>query len=545
MKQLDTYYRALMEYKRITGSNSECEAFSRALSNAESAVESIELTRTVCTVDEDWIERIENGLVHIANAIHEERQFILSEGETVPIEKVKSVSVESVKHLAKHSNLISRAPVDGEIIPDSIYTVERLNDYTVYENRFLYMLLCYLRDFISIRLDKIIEFSHKYEGSLTLNKVLDLGGRHISYRIDLTEKCKNHPYLRDHSENKNIIEKISLIFRTVLSLLSTPLMESVSKASMLKPPITKTNVLKMDKHFRGAVDLYDYIMAYDKPGYTTKEEKRIISPFDDELSDDIAAICLALSFITYENTLDIRADLAHRYEVEEEHQRAAEIKQYSDQIAQIKRRMQNGEIESAEYIHALEKRFCALEAAYENTEAIIEKLGAAEREIFSLRAQSTALNAKNNNLEEELEADAKRHLTERETLKAEYDQKLSVADAEHLQQISALENTYREELAQMQQRLTQALQENYTLKEERSELVEEKLVADARMKAIRSNRGELVESHTDKEKFDQLEREYEAFTRFYKSQWKKAKREIRKSLLNFEALRGQKGNDDE
>ncbi len=545
MKQLDTYYRALMEYKRITGSNAECETFLHALSDAESAFESIELTRTVCTVDEDWIEKIEDGLVHIANAIREERQFILSEGGVVPIEKAKSVSVESVKHLAKHSNLISRAPIDGEIIPDSIYTVERLNDYTVYENRFLYMLLCYLRDFISIRLDKIVEFSYKYEGSLSLNKVLDLGGRRVSYRIDLTEVCKNHTYLRDHSENKNIIERISLIFRTVLSLLSTPLMEDVAKASMLKPPITKTNVLKMDKHFRGAVELYDYIMAYGRPGYTTKEEKRIVSPFDDELSGDIAAISSALSFITYENTLDIKSDLAHRYEVEEEHKRAEEIKRYGDQISQIKLRMQNGEIEAAEYIHTLEKRFGALEAAYENTEIITEKLGAAEREIFSLRAQNTVLDAKNNNLEEELEADAKRHLAEKEALKAEYDQKLSDATAEHLQETSALENTYRDELAQIHQRLKQALQENDMLQEEKSRLLEEKLVADARMKAILYNGGENVENYTDKEKFDQLEKEYEAFTRFYKSQWKKAKKEIRKSLLNFEALRGQKGDSDE
>lgn len=545
MKQLDTYYRALMEYKKITGSNAECETFLHALSDAESDFESIELTRTVCTVDEDWIEKIENGLAHIANAIREERQFILSEGGVVPIEKVKSVSVESVKHLAKHSNLISRAPIDGEIIPDSIYTVERLNDYTVYENRFLYMLLCYLRDFISIRLEKIIEFSYKYEGSLTLNKVLDLGGRRISYRIDLTEEFKNHPYLRDHSENKNIIERISLIFRSVLSLLSTPLMEDVAKASMLKPPITKTNVLKMDKHFRGAVELYDYIMAYNKPGYTTEVEKRIVSPFNDELSIDIAAISSALSFVTCENALDIKLDLAHRYEVEDERQKAEELRHYGDQIAQIRLRMQNGEIDAAEYIHALEKRFSALEAAYENTEIITEKLGAAEHEIFSLRAQNTVLDAQNNNLEEELEAEAKRHLAEKEALKAEYDQMLSCETARYLQETSTLENTYRDELAQMHQRLNQALQENGMLQEERAKLIEEKLVADARMKAILSNGGEIVENYTDKEKFDQLEKEYKAFTRFYKSQWKKAKKEIRKSLLNFEALRGQTGDGDE
>jgi len=41
------------------------------------------------------------------------------------------------------------------------------------------------------------------------------------------------------------------------------------------------------------------------------------------------------------------------------------------------------------------------------------------------------------------------------------------------------------------------------------------------------------------------EKEYKAFTRFYKQQWKKAKREIRKKLLNFDALKGQKGDENE
>ena len=545
MKQLDTYFRALMAYKKIAGSNTECEAFLRALSDAESASESIELKRTVCTVDTDWVEEIERGLIHIANAINEERQFILSEGEVLPIEKVKSVSPESVKHLAKHSNLISHPPIDNQIIPDSIYTVERLNDYTVYENRFLYMLLCYLRDFVSVRLEKIIEFSHKYEGALVLEKSIHLGGRHVSYRIDLTEECKNDSYLQGHNANKVIIEKISLIFRTVLSLLATPLMEDVSKASMLKPPITKTNVLKMDKHFRGAVELYDYIMAYDKLGYTTEEVTQTISPFDEELSLDIAGICSALSFVTYTNALNIKTELVHRYEVQEEHQKAEKIKHYADQLAQIKHKMQNGEIEAEEYIHALEKKFSALEAAYESTESVTEKLGVAEDEILSLRAQNIALNIKNNELDDALEEETKRHALESEALKAEYDQKLSKAIEEYSQKTSELEESHRQELMQMHQAIKQVLEENDALKGEHAKLLEEKLVDNARIKAILSQDGEVLESFTDKESFDQLEKEYEAFTRFYKLQWKKAKKEIRKSLLTFEALKGQKGNDDE
>ena len=108
MNQLDTDYRALLDYKKMTKADRECDALLRAIVTAEARSENITVIRSLCTVDEDWVNAIEEGLVHIEKAIKEERQFILSKGEVVPIEKAKNVSTESVKHLAKHSNLITR-----------------------------------------------------------------------------------------------------------------------------------------------------------------------------------------------------------------------------------------------------------------------------------------------------------------------------------------------------------------------------------------------------------------------------------------------------
>ena len=556
MKQLDTYYKALLEYKKNAGSNVECDSFLHALSNADATSESIELLKTVCTVDEDWVVAIESGLIHIENAINENRQFILSKGEVLPVEKVKTVSTESVKHLAKHSNLISRPPVNDEIIPDSLYAVERLNDYTVYENRFLYMLLSYLRDFISARQDKIVESSHKYEGTLTLNKVLNINGRYISYCIDLKEKRLNDAYLKERNENKEIIDRISLAFRTVLTLLSTPLMQDAAKASMLKPPITKTNVLKMDKHFKGAVELYDYIMAYDKQGYTLEEVKQCISPFDDDLSEDLASICSALSFVTYESALDLRSDLDSRHKMQIEHQKAEAVRRYRDQINQMKDKIQSGEIETEEYILALEEKFDALEKAYQNTEVIAEKLFLAENEIALLRSQNSMLDLQNKELDEALETKTNRHVEEMEALRekymleltdaqTEYSQKESLTQELHLAALNATRASFDKDLTEVHEQLKQALLEKEAYKKAYAKAFEGNLVANARLKTALSQNGTPLEDCTEKEKFDQLEREYKAFTRLYKRQWKLAKREIERKLLNIEALKGQKGGENE
>ena len=130
MNQSDAYYRALLAYRAQTAAKRECvrdrNAFAEAGGRGEIAV-----TRAVCTVDEEWIKEIEAGLVHLEKAIKEERQFIYSNGEVIPIEKVKNVSKDSVEHLARHSDLITRVHEGEDLIPDKLYTVERLSDYAV------------------------------------------------------------------------------------------------------------------------------------------------------------------------------------------------------------------------------------------------------------------------------------------------------------------------------------------------------------------------------------------------------------------------------
>ena len=85
MNQSDAYYRALLAYKRLTDEQRDCRRDSRVFAEADGN-ERITVTRMICTVDEAWIKAIEAGLVHIEKAIKQERQFIYSNGEVIPIE---------------------------------------------------------------------------------------------------------------------------------------------------------------------------------------------------------------------------------------------------------------------------------------------------------------------------------------------------------------------------------------------------------------------------------------------------------------------------
>jgi hypothetical protein len=48
-----------------------------------------------------------------------------------------------------------------------------------------------------------------------------------------------------------------------------------------------------------------------------------------------------------------------------------------------------------------------------------------------------------------------------------------------------------------------------------------------------------ADDYTDKESFDELENELEVFIKFYKKEWTKTKRRIRKELLNIKNIRKQ------
>ena len=98
------------------------------------------------------------------------------------------------------------------------------------------------------------------------------------------------------------------------ALLGTPLMDQVSKVAMIKPPITKTNVLKMNHNFKMAVALYEYLSAYDGDGYTIQEIRRSFTPFSAETADEISETVLLTSFLAYKNANDLEGELRENFE---------------------------------------------------------------------------------------------------------------------------------------------------------------------------------------------------------------------------------------
>lgn len=539
MTHTDVFFRALKEYKKALGNDGETTALRAAIARSDEK-ESVVLVRFKCSIEEDWVQAIEKGLVFIGKSIDEERQFILSRGEVQPIEKVKQVSKESVEHLARHSNLITHEQKGDDIMPDKLYTVERLTNYAVYENRFLYMLLNMIKDFVSLRYNNIVRLSNRYNGTLRLNKNVSSGKRRMNYEFTFSEERDDDPYIIALNSARGMLRRLEDILSAVHYYLNTPLMIEVAKADKLKPPITKTNPLRMDKNLKETVVLYEFLMSYSGDGYTITREEHKLNPVSERVAGDFAELAMLASFMTYEYSLGIEEELKKNFECEEQRRREAERAKLEEQLASLRGRIkENGGAEA--YILALEKKNRILQ---DDT----ERLGDALDKVSELNGIVSALNGEIEKYAEEISALNEAHAARIAEYDARLDEQMKkLADemTAHAADVFRAEEQKREEIARITEENARVLRERderfFNKSREADEvraaleqLRKQKTISDARLNALRQKYG-LIGSDEDfssEEAFSELESELEALGELVRGEWKSAKQLLRRDFIS-------------
>ena len=84
--------------------------------------------------DTEWIDLMETTIPYIDNIFRNPNRFIINEEEIVKIELARKVTVESIKHLAKHTNLIQDVDEEtGDVKPSKILNINKEESYDTYE----------------------------------------------------------------------------------------------------------------------------------------------------------------------------------------------------------------------------------------------------------------------------------------------------------------------------------------------------------------------------------------------------------------------------
>ena len=107
----------------------------------------------------EWLDIMEDTIRYLDNILRNPNRFIVNEEDIVKIELARRVTVESIKHLSKNTNLIQDIDKKtGDVKPSKILNINKEESFNTYENRFIYSLIKNMRMFIEKKKRNISEY---------------------------------------------------------------------------------------------------------------------------------------------------------------------------------------------------------------------------------------------------------------------------------------------------------------------------------------------------------------------------------------------------
>lgn len=245
--------------------------------------------------DFSWLEKIEEVLPYLDTIIRKPRKFIMQEEEIVPIEKAKKISLETIRHLAQHTNLIQDVDEDGTITPSSVLNVHKEESFDIYENRFIYSLLNNLKIFIDMR-KKVMGDGSVFNLDRKINYFAEteLNGETVKIELKLqtNESSGDQNKPSGQLDEKTRLAKIELIINDYFNSL---FIRELKGAIPVRSPIRKTNVILKDQNFKKVLELWEFIEKYDVTDKTEEKHQKYV---DDEYGiEDKMGITFFLDYL--------------------------------------------------------------------------------------------------------------------------------------------------------------------------------------------------------------------------------------------------------
>ena len=226
----------------------------------------------------EWIDIIEQTVPYIDNILRNPNRFIINEEDVVKIELARRVTVESIKHLARNTNLIQDIDKKtGDVRPSKILNINKEESFNTYENRFIYSLIQNIMTFIEFKKRTVVEEA-KYDGNndITYNGKCMLGDEKVSIEMKLNNSIRTVDRIVDESGN-DITSRIEKLEQKVRDLTHSEVYKTIKMLhiALVTSPIKKTNVILKNVNFQYAVKLWNYIQEHinDDSSVSTKSNE--------------------------------------------------------------------------------------------------------------------------------------------------------------------------------------------------------------------------------------------------------------------------------
>lgn len=241
-------------------SNSNKDRVNQFKDNVQSNF-TIESNYEKCEVDLEWLEIMEETVRYLDNIYRNPNRFIVNEEEIVNVEKARRVTVETIKHLSRHTNFIQEISDKGEVRPSKILNINKDESFNTYENRIIYTLIQNMMSFIEIKKKNLVSSSSlKDVKKCEYNATSKVGAEKININLSMDTKLG---FKKDVGTNENgsLEERIERLEYQIKDLTNSDVYKMLAKAHVARviPPIKKTNLVLKNVNFQYAMKLWDYL----------------------------------------------------------------------------------------------------------------------------------------------------------------------------------------------------------------------------------------------------------------------------------------------
>lgn len=210
-----------------------------------------------------WIDKMEETMHYLDNILRAPTRLIINEEEVVKIEKIKKVTVESVKHLSKNASFIDEVEKNGDVKPGKLLNVFKEETFNTYENRFIYTLILRMLAIIRKEKQKMLKAAKGTAGK-ERRKMDYKGSSHngkeqVDVQILLTAVGEAE---EQKDEMRKQLERIKALEKDVVALTLTNTFITFEKqgVTQITPPLKKNNVILKNVNFQYAAKLWDFLI---------------------------------------------------------------------------------------------------------------------------------------------------------------------------------------------------------------------------------------------------------------------------------------------
>ncbi len=211
--------------------------------------------------DFEWLTIMEDTIRYLDNILRNPNRFIVNEEEIVKVELARRITVESIRHLSKHTSYIQKIEDNGDVKPSKILNINKDESYDTYENRLIYTLIENMRSFLEIKKKSLITASSvKDLKKATYEARSKVGNEQIFMELSFTSTFQD----KSSPEGDPLEVRIKKLDDNITMLCNTEVYKTLKRAHVARviPPIKKTNVILKNTNFQYAMKLWDYLQTH-------------------------------------------------------------------------------------------------------------------------------------------------------------------------------------------------------------------------------------------------------------------------------------------